>query len=124
MGESVNSHVAPPADAAPVVARPWGRETARQVHPRARVRHVVLHPGQTTASAAHCHRTEHWTVVQGTGSAWIDGAARRLCENETLSVPAGTGHALENTGRIDLHVVAVEIGSYLGEDDLLEPLPA
>jgi mannose-6-phosphate isomerase-like protein (cupin superfamily) len=101
-------------------AHGWGSESAQDVHPRARIRHLVLRPGATIAPTVHSHRTEHWIVVQGIGTARIDARAHRICENRALTVPAGAAHALENTGRIDLHLIAVEIGSYLGEDDVLE----
>lgn len=120
----MNQHTGFAPCSAPVTARSWGSESAQGVHPRAQIRQLVVHPGQRTALAAHCHRTEHWTVVQGTGTARIGGVAHRVIENRTLTVPAGADHALENTGHIDLYLVAVEVGSYLGDDDLLAPLTA
>ena len=100
-------------------SHPWGGEAAARCHARCKLRHIVLRPGHATRPEAHCHRVEHWVVIQGAGRAEIGGECRALSENDTLTVPLGLTHRIENTGLIDLHLIAVETGCYLEDDDCL-----
>ena len=67
----------------------------------------------------HHHRAEHWIVVKGTARVTLDGQDRLLTENESIYLPVGSVHALENPGRIPLELIEVQVGSYLGEDDIV-----
>ena len=67
----------------------------------------------------HHHRAEHWIVVKGTARVTLDGQDRLLTENESIYLPVGAVHALENPGRIPLELIEVQVGSYLGEDDIV-----
>jgi mannose-1-phosphate guanylyltransferase / mannose-6-phosphate isomerase len=66
----------------------------------------------------HHHRAEHWVVVRGTARVTIGDKVQMLHENESVYVPIGTRHRLENPGKIDLELIEVQTGSYLGEDDI------
>jgi mannose-1-phosphate guanylyltransferase len=67
----------------------------------------------------HHHRAEHWIVVSGTASVTLDGQERLLTENQSIYLPVGAVHALENPGKIPLELIEVQVGSYLGEDDIV-----
>jgi mannose-1-phosphate guanylyltransferase len=67
----------------------------------------------------HHHRAEHWIVVSGTARVTLNGQERLLTENESIYLPVGSVHALENPGKIPLELIEVQVGSYLGEDDIV-----
>jgi mannose-1-phosphate guanylyltransferase/mannose-1-phosphate guanylyltransferase/mannose-6-phosphate isomerase len=67
----------------------------------------------------HHHRAEHWVVVRGTARVTVADAVKVLYENESIYIPLGTRHRLENPGKIDLELIEVQTGSYLGEDDIV-----
>ncbi|WP_181702177.1 mannose-1-phosphate guanylyltransferase/mannose-6-phosphate isomerase [Chthonobacter albigriseus] len=98
----------------------WG--TTRQVtaNDTFQVKHLVLNPGHELKARYHHHRSLHWTVVAGTVEVVIDGVARFLRQNQSVHVPDCAVHSLRNPGRLPAHVVVVEHGAYLGEDDLVE----
>jgi len=102
-----------------IVHRPWGSyETTDQGH-RFRVKRLVVNPAQKLSLQMHHHRAEHWVVVQGTAKVERDGQTVLLAENETAYIPIGTRHRLENPGRIPLHLIEVQTGAYLEEDDIV-----
>ncbi len=112
-----------PARAAPArspiwLSHPWGTEQVQTLHPRCQVRHVVLRPGAQRGPEGHFHRSERWVVIEGCASVCLGTQRLDLHEGGTLAVPAGSLHALANEGRIDLHLLIVETGCHLGEDDL------
>jgi mannose-6-phosphate isomerase-like protein (cupin superfamily) len=82
------------------------------------VKRLVVNPGHKLAQMHH-HRAEHWVVVQGTAQVERQGETLLLGENESTYIPVGTSHRLENPGRIPLHLVEVQTGTYLGEDDIV-----
>ena len=86
---------------------------------RFRVRSVRLAPGEATALHSHLHRSAHWVVVEGTAEITTDIRSRLLGEGETVHIPLGQPHRLENPGRLPVTLIAVETGCYLGEDDLI-----
>jgi len=65
------------------------------------------------------HRVEHWVVVKGTAKVTIDGVGKLVSENESVYIPIGAVHALENPGRIPIELIEIQTGSYLGEDDIV-----
>lgn len=107
------------ADALSTVHRPWG--TYRSLHNahRVQVKHIVVKPGAKLSLQLHHHRAEHWVVVQGTARVVRGNEELMLTENESTYIPLGTPHRLENPGKIPLHVIEVQSGSYLGEDDII-----
>src|SRR4029453_1836832 len=80
---------------------------------------LVVNPGEKLSLQMHHHRAEHWVVVQGTARVERDGETILISENESAYIPSGTLHRLENPGRIPLHLVEVQTGAHLEEDDLV-----
>jgi mannose-1-phosphate guanylyltransferase / mannose-6-phosphate isomerase len=107
------------ADALATVHRPWG--TYRSLHngPRVQVKHIMVKPGAKLSLQMHHHRAEHWVVVQGTAKIVRGSEELILTEDQSTYIPLGTAHRLENPGKIPLHVIEVQSGSYLGEDDIV-----
>ncbi|HTT79700.1 MAG TPA: mannose-1-phosphate guanylyltransferase/mannose-6-phosphate isomerase [Stellaceae bacterium] len=107
------------ADALSTVHRPWGSYRSLHNGHRAQVKHIVVKPGGKLSLQLHHHRAEHWVVVQGTARIVRGNDEMILSENESTYIPLGTPHRLENPGKIPLHVIEVQSGSYLGEDDII-----
>ncbi len=103
----------------PLVHRPWG--TYRSIHNghRVQVKHIVVKPGGILSLQMHHHRAEHWVVVAGTAKVTRGNEELLLHENESTYIPLGTKHRLENPGKLPLHLIEVQSGSYLGEDDIV-----
>jgi len=103
----------------PTVHRPWG--TYRSIHngDRVQVKHITVKPGGKLSLQMHHHRAEHWVVVSGTAIVVRDDEELMLTENQSVYIPLGARHRLENRGRIPLHLIEVQSGSYLGEDDIV-----
>jgi mannose-1-phosphate guanylyltransferase / mannose-6-phosphate isomerase len=103
----------------PTVHRPWG--TYRSIHngDRVQVKHIMVKPGQKLSLQMHHHRAEHWVVVHGTAKVTRGSEELMLREDQSTYIPIGTAHRLENPGKIPLHLVEVQTGSYLGEDDIV-----
>ena len=102
-----------------VVYRPWGSYETTDQGPGFRVKRLVVNPGQKLSLQVHQHRAEHWVIVQGTALVERGGQTIVLGENESTYIPSGTAHRLENPGRIPLHLVEVQTGTYLEEDDIV-----
>ena len=101
------------------VYRPWGfYESLIQGH-RFQVKRIVVNPGHKLSLQKHYHRAEHWVVVTGSAIVTRNGEQILLHENESIYVPLGAMHRLENPGRIALEVIEVQSGAYLGEDDIV-----
>src|SRR5437762_5901480 len=107
------------ADALSTVHRPWG--TYRAIHngSRVQVKHITVKPGAKLSLQMHHHRAEHWVVVQGTAKVVRGNEEVVLTEDQSTYIPLGAMHRLENIGKIPLHVIEVQSGSYLGEDDIV-----
>ena len=110
---------------APVSARPWGTYSVLSKGARHKIKRIVVSPGGRLSLQYHLHRSEHWVVVQGTARVLIcdqdDGAAAReklVHEGESVFVPKGWLHRLDNPGRLPLEIIEVQIGEYVGEDDI------
>jgi mannose-1-phosphate guanylyltransferase len=101
------------------VYRPWGKYDAIDSGERYQVKRITVKPGEKLSIQMHHHRAEHWIVVSGTANVTIDGNDRLLSENESVYIPLGAVHALENPGKIPLELIEVQSGSYLGEDDIV-----
>ncbi len=101
------------------VHRPWG--TYRSIHAgdRVQVKHIMVKPGAQLSLQMHHHRAEHWVVVSGTAKVLRGTDESVLHEDESTYIPLGTKHRLENPGKIPLHLIEVQSGSYLGEDDIV-----
>jgi mannose-1-phosphate guanylyltransferase / mannose-6-phosphate isomerase len=101
------------------VHRPWGAYQSLDDGERFHVKRIVVKPGGRLSLQLHHHRAEHWVVVRGTARVTIGDDVKVLHENESIYVPSGARHRLENPGKIDLEVIEVQTGSYLGEDDIV-----
>jgi mannose-1-phosphate guanylyltransferase / mannose-6-phosphate isomerase len=99
--------------------RPWGFFASLNVGPRFQVKLLHIKPGAKLSLQMHHHRSEHWVVVQGTAKVVIGDAERLVRENESVYIVATQWHRLENPGKTPLELIEVQIGSYLGEDDIV-----
>ncbi|MEN3791619.1 mannose-1-phosphate guanylyltransferase/mannose-6-phosphate isomerase [Fulvimarina sp. MAC3] len=99
--------------------RPWGNYRSLDKGGRHQVKRIVVKPGAQLSLQHHHHRSEHWIVVRGTALVTIDKTVTRMTENEGTYIPLGSVHRLENPGKIDLELIEVQTGSYLGEDDIV-----
>jgi mannose-1-phosphate guanylyltransferase/mannose-6-phosphate isomerase len=101
------------------VFRPWGSYDSIDMGDRFQVKRLKVKPGATLSLQAHHHRAEHWVVVQGTARITRNDEVFLLEENESTYIPIGARHRIENPGKIPLHIIEVQSGSYLGEDDIV-----
>lgn len=101
------------------VYRPWGWYEGIDEGERFQVKRIMVKPGEKLSLQMHHHRAEHWIVVSGTARVTRGDEAMMLTENQSTFIPLGTSHRLENPGKIDLHMIEVQSGSYLGEDDIV-----
>jgi mannose-1-phosphate guanylyltransferase/mannose-6-phosphate isomerase len=101
------------------VSRPWGTYTVLEEGPRFKIKRIVVKPGAALSLQMHHHRSEHWIVVQGMAKVVNGDETRLINTNESTFIPAGHQHRLENPGVIDLMMIEVQSGEYLGEDDIV-----
>lgn len=101
------------------VFRPWGSYQRTDHGDRFQTKRIVVKPGGRLSLQKHHHRSEHWVVVSGTAEVTIGNEVRLLQENESTYIPAGTPHRLANPGKVPLHLIEVQCGPYLGEDDII-----
>ena len=101
------------------VSRPWGTYTVLEEGPRFKIKRIVVKPGAALSLQMHHHRSEHWIVVQGMAKVVNGGESSLINTNESTFIPAGHQHRLENPGVIDLMMIEVQSGEYLGEDDIV-----
>lgn len=101
------------------VYRPWGTYQSVDAGDRFQVKRIVVNPGAELSLQMHHHRAEHWIVVRGTARVHCDGEERLLHENQSTYIPQGATHRLANPGIVPLHLIEVQSGSYLGEDDIV-----
>lgn len=101
------------------VHRPWGHYQSIDAGDRFQVKHITVKPGAKLSLQKHFHRSEHWVVVGGTAIITRDDEEMLLHENESAFVPLGCIHRIENPGKIPLHLIEVQSGTYLDEDDIL-----
>lgn len=99
--------------------RPWGWYDALDGGERFQVKRIVVRPGAALSLQMHHHRAEHWVVVRGTARVTRGDETFLVGENQSTYIPLGTRHRLENPGKIDLEMIEVQSGSYLGEDDIV-----
>ncbi len=101
------------------VFRPWGSYDSIDNGERFQVKRLSVKPGGVLSLQMHHHRAEHWVVVSGTARITCDDKVFLLSENQSTYIPVGTTHRIENPGKVVLHIVEVQSGSYLGEDDIV-----
>lgn len=108
----------PQAETLPRDYRPWGWYETLVLGPRFQVKRIVVNPGAALSLQSHHHRAEHWIVVEGTARVTVDETVSLISENQSVYVPLGAVHRLENPGKLPMVLIEVQTGSYLGEDDI------
>ncbi len=107
------------ATAFPRDHRPWGWFETLALADRFQVKRIVVHPGAALSLQSHHHRSEHWIVVSGTAKVTIGDEVQLVSENQSVYVPLGAVHRMENPGKVPMVLIEVQTGSYLGEDDII-----
>jgi mannose-1-phosphate guanylyltransferase / mannose-6-phosphate isomerase len=99
--------------------RPWGSYQSIDIGERHQVKRIVVKPGGRLSLQKHHHRSEHWIVVRGAARVTVNELVKIVHENESIYIPIGATHRMENPGKIPLELIEVQTGSYLGEDDII-----
>ena len=99
--------------------RPWGWYEILVLADRFQVKRIHVHPGAALSLQSHVHRSEHWIVVSGTAKVTVDDKVQLLSENQSVYIPLGAVHRMENPGRVPMVLIEVQTGAYLGEDDII-----
>lgn len=103
----------------PANIRPWGHYEQLAFGPRFQVKSIVVKPGGKLSLQSHFHRSEHWIVVEGSAIVTKGEQAKLLSENESIYIPLGEVHRLENPGKVPMRLIEVQTGTYFGEDDIV-----
>lgn len=103
----------------PKAHRPWGWYESLSVGSRFQVKRITVLPGECLSLQSHFHRSEHWIVVEGTAKVTVDETISILSENQSIYIPLGAVHRLENPGKIPMVFIEVQTGAYVGEDDIV-----
>jgi mannose-6-phosphate isomerase-like protein (cupin superfamily) len=98
--------------------RPWGWFETLILRDRFQVKRIVVKPGGILSLQSHVHRAEHWIVVEGTARVTIGDDVKLVSENQSVYIPLGERHRMENPGKLPMVLIEVQTGSYLGEDDI------
>jgi mannose-1-phosphate guanylyltransferase / mannose-6-phosphate isomerase len=101
------------------VHRPWGSYQSVDMGERHQVKRIIVKPGGRLSLQKHHHRSEHWIVVRGAARVTLNKLVKTVHENESIYIPIGATHRMENPGKIPLELIEVQTGSYLGEDDII-----
>lgn len=101
------------------VHRPWGSYQSLDTGERHQVKRIIVKAGGRLSLQKHHHRSEHWIVVRGTALVTVNELQKMVHENESIYIPIGAVHRMENPGKIPLELIEVQTGSYLGEDDII-----
>lgn len=99
--------------------RPWGTYTVLEENSGYKVKQITVRPGAKLSLQYHHHRSEHWIIVSGTALVTVDKRTMELNANESIYIPKEAQHRLANPGKVDLVIIEAQVGSYLGEDDIV-----
>lgn len=99
--------------------RPWGNFQVLDDRDRYKVKRLEVDPGQRLSYQKHAHRAEHWVVVEGFALVTLDGVANELTVGDSIDIPLGGAHRVENPGDAPLVFIEVQTGDYFGEDDIV-----
>ena len=99
--------------------RPWGWYESLVIGGRFQVKRIVVNPGAALSLQSHHHRSEHWIVVEGTAKVTVDDTVKLISENQSVYIPLGSVHRMENPGKLPMVLIEVQTGSYFGEDDII-----
>ena len=117
--EALKAKGSPQATHFPKDHRPWGWFESLVVGGRFQVKRIMVHPGASLSLQSHFHRSEHWIVVEGTARVTVDDDVRLLTENQSVYIPLGAVHRMENPGKVPMVLIEVQTGAYVGEDDIV-----
>ncbi len=117
--ETLKERQVPQATMFPKDHRPWGWFESLAMGDRFQVKRIVVHPGAALSLQSHHHRAEHWIVVEGTAKVTIDETEQLVTENQSVYIPLGAVHRMENPGKLPMVLIEVQTGAYLGEDDIV-----
>ena len=99
--------------------RPWGTFTVLDEAPNYKVKRIEVLPGKRLSYQKHAKRSEHWMVVSGGARVTLDGREIILSEGQTIDIPVGVAHRIENAGETPLVFIEIQTGAYFGEDDIV-----
>ena len=99
--------------------RPWGWYETLILSDRFQVKRIHVHPGAALSLQSHVHRSEHWIVVAGTARVTVDDEVKLMTENQSVYIPLGAVHRMDNPGKVAMVLIEVQTGAYLGEDDII-----
>ncbi|KCV82314.1 hypothetical protein ATO10_07987 [Actibacterium atlanticum] len=99
--------------------RPWGWFESLVIGGRFQVKRILVHPGAALSLQSHVHRSEHWIVVEGTARVTVGEKVQMVTENQSVYVPLGVVHRMENPGKVPMVLIEVQTGAYVGEDDII-----
>jgi len=116
--ETLRANKVAQADDYPQFHRPWGWYETLCISDRFQVKRIMVKPGGVLSLQSHVHRAEHWVVVAGTARVTVGDKVQLLSENESVYIPLGAVHRMENPGKVPMYLIEVQTGSYLGEDDI------
>ena len=116
---ALKSNAIPQAETFPIDHRPWGWFESLVIGRRFQVKRIVVTPGSSLSLQSHHHRSEHWIVVEGTARVTVDEDVTFVTENQSVYIPLGAVHRMENPGKVNMVLIEVQTGSYLGEDDII-----
>jgi mannose-1-phosphate guanylyltransferase / mannose-6-phosphate isomerase len=100
------------------VTRPWGKYTVLENQAGFKIKRIVVNPGASLSLQSHQHRSEHWVVVSGTATVTCYDKTVIVTKNQSTYIPVGEKHRLENRGKIPVHLIEVQVGEYVEEDDI------
>ncbi len=99
--------------------RPWGSFHILEEKPGFKVKRLHVTPGGRLSLQSHKHRSEHWTVVEGVATVTVDDLVKEFQRGQSIDIPLGAKHRLENFATADVEIIEVQFGDYLGEDDIV-----
>lgn len=117
--EALKAKGAKQAEAFATDHRPWGWFETLALADRFQVKRIVVKPGGALSLQSHMHRSEHWIVVEGTARVTIGDEVKLVTENQSVYIPLGAKHRMENPGKLPMVLIEVQTGAYLGEDDII-----
>jgi mannose-1-phosphate guanylyltransferase/mannose-6-phosphate isomerase len=117
--QDLKNRSAKQAEQFPKDHRPWGWFETLVTGDRFHVKRIVVHPGAALSLQSHHHRAEHWIVVEGTARVTVDGDVKLISENQSIYIPLGAKHRMQNPGKVPMVLIEVQTGCYLGEDDII-----
>ena len=118
-GSSVANCAAITKEGVPENIRPWGHYEQLAIGSRFQVKTIVVDPGGRLSLQSHYHRSEHWIIVEGSALVTKGSETKLLSENDSIYIPVGTVHRLENPGKVPMQMIEVQTGTYFGEDDIV-----